>query len=80
MWDDAGDDLEDDEFPDEDDPDEDDATIPCPFCRKPVYEDAERCPACGSYFSREDRPWSRPIWLVAGVIVCLVIVLMWTLR
>jgi endogenous inhibitor of DNA gyrase (YacG/DUF329 family) len=62
------------------DEDEDDLTVPCPHCRKPVYEDAERCPSCGSYLSREDMPWRRPIWLVVGVVLCLIIVLGWTLR
>ena len=73
MWDD-----DDENDLDEDDLDEDDdQTIPCPHCGVPVYEDAERCPSCEHYLSREDRPWSRPAWLVAGVVVCIAIVLWW---
>lgn len=78
MWNDADDDLDDREYPDADD--DDDETVPCPHCREPVYEDAERCPHCGKYLSREDAPWSKPAWLVAGVAVCLAIVLWWSSR
>lgn len=75
MWDD------DPEDPDpDDDEDDDDETVPCRHCGKPVYEDAERCPSCGTYLSREDAPWSKPAWLVIGVVVCLVIVAWWTFR
>ena len=72
------DELEESEFrePDEDDG-EDDETVPCPYCHKPVYEDAERCPACGNYLSREDAPSRPATWLVVTVIICLAIVLAW---
>ena len=79
MW--HDDDLDDREWPDDDgDDDRDDPTIPCPHCREPVYEDAERCPSCGRYLTREDVPWRRPIWLVAGVLIGLAIVVYWTFR
>lgn len=58
--------------------DDDDETVPCPHCRASVYEDAERCPHCGTYLSREDAPWSKPAWIVVGVAVCLGIVAWWT--
>ena len=80
MWHDADDDLDDDEFPDQADDGQDDETVPCPHCRKSVYEDAERCPNCGNYLSREDRPWRRPAWLLAGVAIGLILVAYWTLR
>lgn len=61
---------------------EDDAdTFPCPYCRDSVYETAEVCSNCGSCIldesvARRGRPW----WLVAGVVVCLVIVVLtWVL-
>src|SRR6478736_3835273 len=77
MWD-EDDELDDHEYPDDEEgDDEDDETIPCPHCREPVYEDAERCPSCGQYLSREDMPWDRPLWLVEGVALCLAIVLSW---
>jgi endogenous inhibitor of DNA gyrase (YacG/DUF329 family) len=72
-------DLDDHEWPDPDEEDNSDETMPCPHCHKPVYEDAEQCPTCGKYLSREDAPWNKPLWLVLGVIVCLLIIAMWTL-
>ncbi len=70
IWDefDDGDDLSDD---DPDDDGEDDPTEPCPYCGRPVYDDSPRCPSCERYLSREDRPWSKPAWIVAGVVICL---------
>jgi hypothetical protein len=60
-------------------PDEDD-TIPCPYCRQPVYEDSPRCPGCGNYLSDEDAPpGAKPWWLIAGALVCLALVLLWAL-
>jgi len=70
-----------DEDPDEEydvDDDEDDVTVPCPYCRRQIHEDAERCPYCEQYISAEDAPASpKPWWLVLGVAVCLVILLWW---
>jgi hypothetical protein len=59
------------------DEEEDDTTMPCPYCKEPVYEDAERCPHCENYLSLEDAPSHHPWWLVLGVIVCLIIALGW---
>jgi hypothetical protein len=75
-------DVEDYEYPDEGDAgaDGDGETVPCPYCREPVYEDAERCPGCGNYLSREDAPGPRkPAWVVAGVLLCLTVLLGWLL-
>jgi hypothetical protein len=38
------------------DDDDDDVTIPCPYCRRQIHEDAERCPYCEQYISAEDAP------------------------
>jgi hypothetical protein len=67
------------EFPEPDnDQEEDDDTIPCPYCRRPVYEDAERCPHCENYLSREDAPAGiKPWWIVIGLLVCLAIAVGW---
>ena len=58
----------DDDDPDEYDPDDpetypaglyaDDgrATVPCPYCRVEIDEEAEQCPKCGMYISSEDAP------------------------
>jgi endogenous inhibitor of DNA gyrase (YacG/DUF329 family) len=61
---------------DMDDPGDDDVaeTVPCPYCRRPVYESADRCPSCGNYVSRDDAPSRHPRWIVAGVILCLVVI------
>ena len=74
-------DLHDREDPDPSDTDggdDDDRpeTAPCPYCGKAVYEDADVCPHCGSFIV-DDAPARRPWWVVAGVAVCLVIVLIW---
>lgn len=69
--------LEDDDDPEFDDDDDDDLTVSCPHCGEPVFEDAEQCPSCGNYLSKEDKPWSRPVWLVVGVVICLAITLFW---
>ena len=59
------------------DPDAD-STAECPYCGETIYEDAERCPQCGEYVPSEDAPAERkPAWVIAGVIVCLAIVLLW---
>lgn len=67
------DDFEDYEY-DEDDPGE---TAPCPHCGEIIYDDSERCPDCGRYLSREDRPASRPWYVILGVILCLGMVVYW---
>ena len=83
--DDRDDDVDDDrESPDEadldGDDDGDDETIACPHCHRRVHEEAEVCPGCGNYLSREDAPSGRrPGWFVAGVVLCLAIVLAWVL-
>ena len=71
----ADDGYGDDEYAPDDDESE---TVPCPYCREEIHEDAVRCPSCGNYISAEDAPPGRkPWWLIVGVIVCLVIVYFW---
>jgi hypothetical protein len=61
-----------------DDFDEDDDTIPCPHCREPVYEDAERCPHCERYLSQEDAAGVRkPLWIIIGAAAALAVVYIW---
>ena len=74
-----GDDAPDPEGPDKSDLDDrkDAETIACPYCRRPVYEQAELCPHCGSYLSFEDAPRRYPWWLWAGVILGLIAVVLW---
>jgi hypothetical protein len=57
---------------------DEDVTVPCPYCRRPVPEDAPRCPHCENYISREDAPPSRkPWWIVLGALLCLYAVYRW---
>ncbi len=40
-------------------------TVPCPQCGAEIYEDAVRCPACGTYVTHTTSPWAgRPIWWI----------------
>ena len=77
------DDYEDDDNPDDEEPDEpqdedDVETIPCPHCGKPVYEEAERCPHCELYLSREDAPAGRkPVWIIIGAAAGMTAVYIW---
>lgn len=80
------DDLDDRELPDESDMDDDDGgdsvdTEPCPFCGKPIYEQAQVCPHCGNYICIEDvRSSRKPLWFIIGAIVAIaVVVLVWVL-
>jgi predicted nucleic acid-binding Zn ribbon protein len=70
--------YEDDEYDGEDD-DEVEPTVPCPYCREEIHEDAQRCPRCGEYISAEDRPPARqPWWIVLGAIAVMYVVYRWT--
>ena len=73
----------DDEWDDEDWPDDDDTveTIPCPNCRADVYEEAERCPACGEYIVRDTSVLSgKPAWYVVGAVLGIIAVIIVLLR
>ena len=55
-----GDGYRDDEIP----------TVPCPYCRAEILEDAERCPRCENYLSNEDSPApAKPTWIWIMLIV-----------
>ena len=46
---------------------DEETTIPCPYCRRPIYEDSPRCPHCGNYLSAEDAaPARKPWWILVG--------------
>ncbi len=72
-------DLDPGEYPEPDEEDSDD-TVPCPHCRKPVYEGAERCPHCETYLSAEDAPTRRPWWVLVGALLALTVAVLWALR
>ena len=73
------DDWDDDETSwDEEAEDDDDYTIPCPWCKRSIHEDAERCPYCEHYISEEDAPPQRkPWWIIVGVLICFYLIYHW---
>ena len=72
--------AESDEEFDSEDYDEVEPTIDCPYCQAEIHEDSQRCPFCENYLSREDSPSQRrPLWLIVGVVICLILVLLWIL-
>lgn len=83
QYDDEWDEDSDDEWNDgssSGDDDDDGETIPCPFCRREIHEDAERCPYCERYLSDEEsegRAADKPLWFVIGFLLCLVVLFYW---
>ena len=57
---------------------EDEPTVPCPFCRREVLEDAPWCPHCEEYISAADhaRP-TKPLWVTVTAMVCLAVAAWW---
>ncbi len=73
--DDADDDWDGDDFPDDEG---DESTVPCPYCRREMFEDSPRCPHCERYISAEDRARPGfPVWVIATALVCLASALCW---
>jgi predicted nucleic acid-binding Zn ribbon protein len=67
-----------DEDDEDDGQDDGDTTIPCPYCRRPIYEDSQRCPHCGNFISEEDAPAARkPWWIIVGALLALYAVYRW---
>jgi hypothetical protein len=65
---------------DEDNADGDEPMVNCPYCRRLIYEEAERCPYCEQYISEEDAPASWPRWwIILGVVLGLYAVCRWIL-
>ncbi len=59
---------------------DDDDTVPCPYCKRPIYEDSERCSHCGNYLSDEDAPPTRPaLWILIGAVAALGVAVLWAL-
>jgi hypothetical protein len=80
FHDDDSEELDRSEFPASDDEGDDDDTMPCPYCRRAVYAEAERCPHSENYLSREDAPSApKPWWIVIGLLLCLAIAFGWVI-
>lgn len=58
--------------------DDGEATLPCPYCRREIHDEAVQCPYCGNYLSEEDVPvrW-KPWWIILGAALCLLVVGFW---
>jgi hypothetical protein len=55
-------------------------TIVCPFCKRPLHEDADVCPRCGNFIAGEGAPHQRvPMFIWIGVILAGLCVLTWVL-
>lgn len=65
---------------DDDRDDDAEETISCPYCREEIHEDSVRCPYCEQYIFAEDAATrGKPVWLIAGVVLCLLLVAVWIL-
>jgi hypothetical protein len=70
-------DDDDDDLPDGVYHDDEIPTVPCPYCRRQILEDADRCPHCENYLSAEDAPPTpKSTWMVIGLLVCLALAIM----
>lgn len=57
---------------------DDDGTMPCPYCKRPIYEDVPRCPYCERYILDEDASAPRkPWWIIVGFLLCFYVVYRW---
>jgi hypothetical protein len=63
------------EYPDPDKADE--GCMPCPHCLAVIWDDSERCPACGRYLSDEETSRRHPWWVMMGIVICLALALYW---
>lgn len=66
---------------DQDDSDEEDPaeTLPCPRCKKDVYEDADRCPYCGFFITPAAVSSGKTWWFIIAAVLALLAMLMWLL-
>jgi predicted nucleic acid-binding Zn ribbon protein len=74
MTDDFEDELDDREDPDPQEANWNPAPIVCPYCGGDITEDTVSCPHCGNYISAEDKPYDKPIWMVAGIIFLVILI------
>jgi predicted nucleic acid-binding Zn ribbon protein len=74
--------LDDSELPDAADVDDSDSTDtePCPICGKLIYEQAQTCQHCGNFVSLGHTRNRKPLWIVVGVILCIILALLICLR
>lgn len=57
---------------------DDEPTVPCPHCRRHIFEDTPRCPYCERSIDDEDHAGpKKPIWVIATALVLLGIAIWW---
>ena len=67
--------------PDDSDFNDEPAEVECPYCKREIPEEAERCPRCGSYILREDQNrGGRKWWWVIAVILLVLLLMRYLLR
>lgn len=61
------------ELPDESDMDstDEEGLDACPFCRKMIFEDAERCPHCGQYLVDQGQAGASTwvVWVIVALLI-----------
>ena len=58
--------------------DEDTPTVPCPHCRRPVPDFADRCPYCGDWIVQTSGPPTRRgVWFVVIAVLLALMLLGW---
>ena len=75
--------LEDRELLDDSDVDDDSNSVDllkCPECGTAIYHDVAICPRCGHFISEIRSINRKPLWIVVGVAICLVIIAVQWLR
>ena len=74
-WDDDPDDLPEGVYHDDDIP-----TVPCPYCRREISEEAQWCPHCENHVSAEDAPPANRTWFWAVMmLLALAVAGLWAL-
>ena len=54
------------------------ATVPCPYCKAEISEEAQWCPRCENHLSKEDAPPAGKSWfVVAAMVLALIAAAMW---
>ena len=52
-------------------------SIRCPFCKKPIHENADVCNHCGNFVGGADAPRHLPVLIWVGVTLAALCVLVW---
>ncbi|MEM8734248.1 MAG: hypothetical protein AAGG44_08500 [Planctomycetota bacterium] len=61
--------------------DDETSTVPCPFCKREIYEEAIRCPYCDQYVEGLSSPKpSQPTWVLWTAVLLLVLFALGYLR